>query len=39
MKRARCCLMAPLLIVLAGCAAPAVPVVDSGPPVSFGLQY
>jgi hypothetical protein len=32
MKRARCCLMAPLLIVLAGCAAPAVPVVDSGPP-------
>lgn len=32
MKRRHCSLMAPLLIVLAGCAAPAAPVVDPGPP-------
>lgn len=33
MNRRNCCLMTPLLIVLAGCAAPAASVVEQGPPI------
>ena len=33
MIRRRHCLMTPFLIALAGCAAPAAPVVDNGPPI------